>query len=273
MKRILITGSNGYVSRNLIRLLPQYNFVITNRQNLDLLDPNSVDQFFRDNHFDVVINTAVTGGSRLVEDDYKILLNNLTMHTNLMRNKKYFNKIINFGSGAELDRSKQINQHSILENSYPKDFYGMSKNLIARSEINNPNFYNLRIFNVFNYDELSTRMIKANITNYVNKNPILIHQNKYMDFFFMDDLAKIVSYIIENDQSNTTFNCSYRKRFCLFQIANMINELDDYGVEIKVENISSMGNSYFGKFNLPDSLDLIGFEEGLQRTYKIIKES
>ena len=142
MKRILITGCNGYVSRNLIRLLPQYDFFTTNRQNLDLLNIDVVDSFFKNNFFDLVINSAISGGSRLEDDNYLVLLNNILMHNNLMRNKKYFNKLINFGSGAELNRENFIDEKSILENAYPKDFYGMSKNIIAKTEINNPNFYN-----------------------------------------------------------------------------------------------------------------------------------
>jgi len=273
MKRILITGCNGYVSRNLIRLLPQYDFLTTNRQDLDLLNTDAVDSLFKNNFFDLVINSAISGGSRLEDDNYLVLLNNILMHNNLMRNRKYFSKFINFGSGAELNRDDHIDEKSILEKTYPKDFYGMSKNIIAKTEINNPNFYNVRIFNVFNYDEIATRMIKANIINYINKKPIIIHQNKYMDFFYMDDLAEIIKHLIENNETQNTINCSYEKKFCLLQIANMINNLDNYNVEIQLNEASYMGKSYYGKYNLPNSLSFIGFEEGLKRTYKIVKES
>jgi len=272
MKRILITGSNGYIARNLTKLLRNYNLVNTDRQSLDLLNSSMVDNFFENNFFDVILNTVVTGGSRLKEDEDQVLVKNIVMHNNIMRNKKSFHKIINFGSGAELDRLNQINEHSLLEHSYPQDYYGLSKNIIAKLEKNNSDFYNVRIFNVFNYDELPTRMIKSNIVNYINNKDILIHQDKFMDFFFIDDLYRIIVQIIEDENMPNLINCSYKKKFSLLQIAQLINRLSDYEVGIKIQDSTKMGNSYLGKYNLPESLKLIGFEEGLKRTYKLLKE-
>ena len=94
MKRILITGCDGYIARNLSNLLLNYDLVKVNRQSLDLSNSNIVDNYFKDNYFDLVINTAVSGGSRLQEDDEQVLIKNIVMHNNLMRNKKYFKKII-----------------------------------------------------------------------------------------------------------------------------------------------------------------------------------
>ena len=88
------------------------------------------------------------------------------MFYNLLNNKHCFNKLIHFGSGAELDRRYNIDPSVELKSAFPIDPYGMSKNFIAKSGILYPNFHNIRIFNVFNEDELSTRMIKANIINY-----------------------------------------------------------------------------------------------------------
>lgn len=270
--KILLTGSNGYIARNLSKFLSEYKVTYIDRKTLDLLDKSEVNNFFSNRFFDVIINTAVSGGSRLSTDNSKCIFENLTMHQNLMSNKKHFNKFIHFGSGAELDRSKQINHNSLLSHSFPTDPYGMSKNIIAKLEENNKKFFNIRIFNVFNSDELSTRMIKNNIINYIEKKPILIHQNRFMDFFYMDDLAEIVIGIIKNEIDINTLNCSYKNRHCLFNIAKLINNLSDYEVEIKTLDQSCMGNSYFGKFNLLENIKLIGFEEGLKLTYNDLKE-
>ena len=53
---------------------------------------------------------------------------------------------------------------------------------------NKDNFYNVRIFAVFDENELESKFVKTNIRHYINKENIEIIQNKYMDFFYMEDL-------------------------------------------------------------------------------------
>lgn len=268
---VLITGSKGYIARNLINLLPEYNFTLTEHSSLDLIDQKSVDSFFTNKFFDIVIHTAVSGGKRTQKDDSDCLYENILMSKNLMKNKGHFDKLISFGSGAEFDRNTKINEFSNVENSFPSDPYGLSKNIIARIFDNDSQFYNIRIFNVFNHDELKTRMIKSNIANYINKLPIKIHQNKLMDFFYMNDLAKIVDLIIKDKISTKTINCCYKEHFSLIQIAEIINNLSDYKVSINLEN-KDLGNSYYGKYNIPEDVELQGLFFGIKDSYEKILE-
>lgn len=249
MKKILITGSNGYIARNLFVSLNNCDITLTNRQNLNLLNSQEVNDYFKVNSFDIVLHTAVSGGSRLQEDDYSWVYQNLLMVNNLMYNSHKFSKLISFGSGAELDRRFDINENSELQTSFPIDPYGLSKNSIAKSFINHEKFYNIRIFNVFNEDELETRMIKSNILKYMDKKPMKIFQNKIMDFFHMNDLVKIIDYYIQNEKCPHTINCTYESKYSLLDVANIINTLSNHKVEINIES-ATMGNSYYGKFDL-----------------------
>ena len=140
------------------------------------------------------------------------------MYYNLLRNQKHYNKFINFGSGAEL-----------LMKDTP---YGLSKHIIRESIKLKPNYYNLRIFGVFDENELNTRFIKANIKRYINKQPIEIYQNKFMDFFYMKDLVSLVKFYIFNNNLKKEINCTYSETLTLLDIANYINTLSDYKVEI-----------------------------------------
>jgi nucleoside-diphosphate-sugar epimerase len=57
---------------------------------------------FQDKYFDLVIHTAVRGGSRLNPlDGPDVVLSNLLMYDNLMRCRDKFDRFIHFGSGAE----------------------------------------------------------------------------------------------------------------------------------------------------------------------------
>lgn len=271
MKKVLITGSNGYVARNLAKYFKDCELTLTNRKSLNLLDPKEVKTFFSDKYFDAVIHTATSGGSRLKEDGYEVFYENCIMHQNILDNSQSFDKYISFGSGAELDRRYNIDENTDLSSSYPVDPYGMSKNFIAKSGILYPNFYNVRIYNVFNYDELPNRMIKANILNYMNNSPIIIHQDKFMDFFLMDDLYKVVNFIINSNVKQKIINCSYKEKYKLSDIANIINNLSFYNVEVIVEN-QEVGLSYCGDYNLHlFDIQLSGLCLGIVQTYEKLK--
>lgn len=271
MKSILITGSNGYIARNINLKLKNCNVTLSNRSSLNLLCSSEVDNFFKDKYFDVILHTAVEGGSRLRSDNYDCFYHNCLMHFNILKNSKSYGKYISFGSGAELDRENNINQFSDYLKCFPTDPYGMSKNFIARSGQNVSKFFNIRIFNVFNEDELPSRMIKNNILKYIRKEKIVIHQDRWMDFMYFDDFMQIVNHYIYNENCQKTINCSYENKYLLSDIAKIINNLADYNVDIDIEN-KDLGNSYIGKFEL-DKFDfnLEGLESGIQKCYSYYK--
>jgi nucleoside-diphosphate-sugar epimerase len=249
--RILITGSNGYIGRTLSENLEDYDVTLLCRETVDLLDTNSVNKFFSEKFFDVVIHCASVGGNRLVTDGDSVYEQNINMFNNIVSNKKSFNRLITFGTGAE---------------SNP---YGLSKSDIRDIVMVTPNFYNIKVFAVFNEDELDRRFIKSNIIRYIKKESMKIHQDKLMDFFYMGDLITLVKYFINNEHPPKEVECSYNIKNTLLDISNMINNLSDYKVPIDIED-NSFGNSYVGNglflSDLP--LTLIGLEEGIRMTYK-----
>jgi GDP-L-fucose synthase len=254
--KILITGGNGYIAKSLQTVLKdKHNAMSISRFDFDLTDREATNSFFKHRLFDVVIHCAIKGGSRLAEDSGNIIDDNLSMYYNLLANKSYFDKLIYFGSGAEI---------------YSKDTpYGLSKHVIRQSILEKDNFYNLRIFGVFDENELDTRFIKANIKRYINKESIQIHQDKYMDFIYMPDLVKIVEYYINNNNLPKETNCIYNTVCTLTRIAQIINELDEYKVEVKVE--SGVGSNYNGKEGNALPINFIGLKQGIKEVYNKLK--
>ena len=103
MKKILITGGNGYIATSLYKALKdKYDITKVSRADFDLTNYAATCEFLQDKYFDVVIHTAVVGGNRLQEEDDSILRSNLDMYYNLINNKEHFGRFISFGSGAEL---------------------------------------------------------------------------------------------------------------------------------------------------------------------------
>ena len=255
--KILITGANGYIGKSLHRALKPVHFVTAlTRQTVDWTDAVAVKNFFESApFFDVVVHCAVAGGSRLTKDDWSIMDKNLSMYYNLLANRKRFGKLIHFGSGAET--------------YMPKEPYGYSKKVIAKSILNQDNFYNLKIFGVFDENELDTRFIKANIKRYLDKEPIQIHKDKIMDFFYMEDLAMVVNYYIQDEAPPKEFDCVYETIHSLKGIADQINELDYYQVSIQITNEGL--DLYKSNYAAPLPIKFIGLDEGLKITYNKLK--
>lgn len=254
---ILITGGNGYIAKSLYNALKDlHNIMMVSRNNFDLTNREATDVFFRHRLFDVVIHCAVKGGSRLVEESWSDMDDNLKMYYNILGNRDSYNKLIHFGSGAEF--------HA------PETPYGLSKKVIANSISEQKDFYNLRIYAVFDENEFDSRFIKANIKRYINKKPIEIHQDKYMSFFYMKDLVKVVDYYIMNTNIQKQLDCCYSHIYTLSAIANMINSLSDYKVEI-IKHNPDIGNGYYGSNLQRPDIDYLGLEYGIKEVYKKLK--
>lgn len=256
--KILITGANGYIGKSLCNALKdKYEVTAITRIDVDLLSADQILKFFKDKYFDVVIHCAVVGGSRLKEDNWQVLDANLLMYYNLLNCKGSYEKFIHLGSGAEYSQSE-----------FP---YGMSKRVISKSiqESNLDSFYNLRIYAVFDENELETRFIKSNLKRYIAKEPMQIYQNRYVDFFYMEDLIKLITYYIENNDLSKQVDCTYSENLTLKQIAEFINTLGDYKVDIKIDS-GGMDQGYIG-FNKNLKLEYIGLKQGIIKTYNKLK--
>jgi GDP-L-fucose synthase len=243
------------------------------RQTVDLTNKTAVDVFFKDKSFDVVLHCAMVGGRRYITDGPEVLYKNLAMLYNLLSHQDKFDKLINFGSGAELDRTQQIDpSNQYYKDCYPTDYYGMAKNIICRLIENEDKCFSFRLFNVFGADEESARFIRANIQRYIDKEPIIIHQDKIMDFFYIDDLVTLVKFYLDKNYIPEEINAVYKDKYTLGGIATMINNLSNYEVNISIEQ-EGLSKHYIGKSTRLDllKLPLKGLEQGILEIYNKLK--
>tara|TARA_R110000824_G_scaffold15193_6_gene64072 strand:+ start:22200 stop:22970 length:771 start_codon:yes stop_codon:yes gene_type:complete len=255
--RILITGG-GYVGSSLYNALRnEYRVNLVTRKDFDLTSFTDLQKFLKGKYFDAVIHTAVSGGSRLREDTGSEMDNNLTMYYNILQHKDHYGKLIHFGSGAE--------EHT------PETPYGISKRVIAKSILEQDKFYNIKVFGVFDENELDTRFIKANLKRYINREPMIINASKRMTFFYMKDLITLVKHYIDTRATalRKESHCAYTTDYSLKEIADMINELDDYKVQIyKTEEVAE---DYISNYNAGYGLTYTGFKKGLYETYNKLR--
>jgi dTDP-4-dehydrorhamnose reductase len=233
MKKILITGANGYVGKHIISAFKdneQIVLTLLTHQQLDLTNEENITGWFKDKHFDWIIHCASDGVRQSENNTDVVYVNNMQMFKNLISNQKSFDKLISFGSGAELDIRYNINDKSDVWKVKPIDNYGLSKNKIAKFIDITNNFYNIRLFGIFAIDEPNDRFIKANLMRYIRNEPMIIHQDRYMDFFAMEDLITIVKNYIFNDDILILpkhLDAVYEEKLKLSEICKYINRFED----------------------------------------------
>jgi UDP-glucose 4-epimerase len=272
---ILITGGNGFLAKELIKYFSKSktkcNLLVTNRKTLDPTDYESVKSFFNEVKVDIVIHTAVRGGKRSHFESIDDIFENIAMFQNLSKFSDKFKLMFNFGSGAEFDRRFDINGKMEIDifKATPVDFYGLAKNLITRKIYEmDSNIYNLRLFGCFGVYEESQRLFRTCFDNFKKGINANITQDKRMDYFYAQDVGRVIEYIIENHDvwdMSRDFNLCYKEKYRLSEYANMIKDLTSNTEDVIIKsNIPAY--SYTGDSFLIEDLgiDLIGLQEGIK---------
>lgn len=286
MKRILVTGAGGYIGRSIAtKLKHRYDVTAIRREDVDLLDGVKLTEFITNsNFFDVVIHCAIQGGSRLKEDGASVLQNNLTMYSNLSNLRHRYGIMINIGSGAEFDRRGDIGLVR-LHNRIPIDPYGMSKYFIAQHIRECTDSYNLRIYGIFDENELETRFIKSVINNTLRGRISQVRSPFSMSFIYMDDFIWMLEKAIGGDTGGEReFDCVYPPSSYGGDLTGIASDdLTSIADYILSKNYPNLGGTYDLLPNIgpnyyqgipPDWVDyseLIGLRGGIDRVYDTIK--
>ncbi len=109
----------------------KYKFLAPTKKELDLQDGPAVLKYLKKNKPDLIIHLASIGGfgREKKEGQGNILAGNLQIFFNLMRVKKFYNRMIFFGSGAEYDKERELKKvkESDFGLSIPSDEYSLYK--------------------------------------------------------------------------------------------------------------------------------------------------
>ena len=268
--RILFTGHRGFLGRELIPHLEEQGHDVTT-SNIDYSSDFNVNQFLRNREFDYILHAAIRGGRRIRKDSTDDFYNNIRMFEVLASTGI---PMITFCSGAAYGREGDIYNatEDRVGKRIPTDYYGFAKSLITQRARQLNHVQILRFFNVFGPTSQKDMFTSANIRNYINRKEIVVFQDKYMDFFGIDDTKTVVDlYLKKAKILPKEINLVYEDNLMLTDVASMINELSDYTVPVKIEK-NGMQNAYCGSGYLLNTMGigLKGLKHQLRSTYEYL---
>ncbi|HLJ48814.1 MAG TPA: NAD(P)-dependent oxidoreductase [Bryobacteraceae bacterium] len=239
MLRILLTGGNGFIGRNLQEAWRgRYDVTAPSTGELDLLDATAIREFLSSERFDIVVHSATWNATvTSTRDLAKVFENNCRMFFNLERMRGSYGRLISYGSGAEYDRLNMTPSVSeeCFDANVPTDGYGHSKYLIAKAIERTDRFYNLRLFGVFGkHEDWRIRFISHACCRAIWDLPITIRQNVFFDYLAVSDLARLTEWFFESDPRYKTYNVCTGSRVDLLTLARIVIEVSGKQLAIQV---------------------------------------
>jgi UDP-glucose 4-epimerase len=249
--RILITGGSGFIGRNLAEQLASiYDVSAPSSAELDLLKEQDVRDYLNAHHFDVIVHTATTRSNRRVAAPTDLLDRNCRMFFNLVRglvpHQEHFGKLIHFGSGAEYGRQglPARVREDYFDNRVPADAYGFSKYICAKYIERSDRIVDLRLFGVFGpHEDYTVRFISNACCRALKGLPIVLRQDVVFDYLYVNDLASITSWFIENDARHKAYNVCSGSPAPLTELAHIVADVSGSNPTVSVST-GGMGPEY-----------------------------
>jgi len=247
--KVLLTGGSGFIGKNIIESLgKRYKIVAPSSTELDLSNETVVEAFFRQNDIEIVIHSAVRPGHRNAKDPSNQLYLNTRMFFNIIRNSKWYKRLISIGSGAVYDIRNPMAKvtEDYFDTHVPADEHGFSKYIIAKHMEKLENAVKLRVFGVFGrYEDYTIRFISNAICKTLCDMPITIRQNRRFDYLYIDDLMPALEHFIHNRARHTAYNVTPDAAVDLYTIAEMVQTRSGKDLPIIVSE-PGMGPEYSG---------------------------
>ena len=295
---IFISGHNGMVGSSIKRIIDKTNhkLITASRKELNLENSDDVNDFFRKEKIDLVINAAAKVGGILANKDfpYDFLMKNMKIQNNLIEASINNNvkRYIFLGSSCIYPKfaPQPIKEEHLLTGSLEptNQWYAIAKisgilGCQAAKKQFGLNAISLMPTNLYgendNFDLQSSHVLPAMIRKFDDAK-MNNHErvslwgtgNPFREFLHVDDMAKAVVFCIENELEYEIYNVGYGSDISIKDLALLIQKIVGHEGEIIWDNSKPDGTPK----KLMDSSKLrksgwqpeILLEDGILRTYK-----
>lgn len=240
-QKILVTGSSGFIGRNIKEYLEekdQYELYTPSSQELDCINEDEVKHYLEENRFDYILHCAVYGdGIEKKSDPNKVLENNLRIFLNFQKCAHLYGKLFYTGSGAEFD--KRYNIESVTEDAIgervPVDHYGLMKYTVNQIIEKSENIYNIRLFGIFGkYEHYPSKFISNVCCKAIKNLPFSIRQNVFFDYLWVEDFVRMLDFFLQDTPKYHSYNIVSGQRISLLEICNIVNKISGKDMPVYV---------------------------------------
>jgi len=270
---ILLTGGSGFIGKNLYEgLKDEFKIFAPTHKELELTDSNAVRKYIIKNKIKVVIHTAVKGGDLVLE-------NILRMYLSIYNNLDLLDKFINFGSGAEYAKTRDLKKvkETELGKYIPHDNYGLGKLICSKLSKDNEKITTVLPFGIFGPGEdYCFKFIANSIVKNLLGLPIKIKQDVMFDYLYIKDLIPIIKFFLKNQKLSGDFNISTTESISLSQIVDLINKNSKKPSKVTLIN-KGLNFQYTGSnkkllVTVPH-LRITSYEDSIRNFYNFFKKN
>jgi nucleoside-diphosphate-sugar epimerase len=273
MTKILLTGSKGFIGKEVMKRLNKYE-IIADSINSNRVDLQKIDEVMKMNTSDIVIHL---GGKTTKGLEWKEYFDNNVLGTlNILEYcvKKNIKKLIFVSSYvygnpkySPIDEKHPISPHNL----YTKSKYLAEQLCEFYAKKFNLNVIILRPFNIFG-KTLPNGFLISNLFNSTKTNEkiTIFNKNSKRDFLHVEDFVDVILKIKDQDIKFGIFNVGSGKSYSFNEIIEKIEKITSKKINLKYiqndENFIEDIKADISKINNVIKWNSkISFEEGLQK--------
>ena len=298
MKKIFITGANGFLGRHLVKKLgSKYDLITPTRSEVNIEKLNDLQGAIAFDQPDAVIHLAAIcggiGANKKSPADF--FMRNSLMSLNILSTCNFFKvkKLITLGSVCSYPKFTPVPfKEDNIWDGYPEETnapYGIAKKnlLVGCQAYNNQygdNFIHLIPVNMYgeydNFDPESSHVIPALLRKFLkakkNNDPFVEvwgDGSASREFLYAGDCAEAIALALENYDSSEPVNIGTGSEITIKELVEKISLVVDYKGDIKYDTSKPNGQPRRcldttraeKQFNFRAKTSL---DEGLEKTYK-----
>ena len=295
--KIYVAGHKGMVGSACVRLFKSegyLNLILRSSNELDLTNQQSVNDFFKKERPEIVINAAAKVGGIWANNKfpYEFLMENMLIQNNLIKASfdNHIDKFIFLGSSCIYPKmaNQPIDENSLLtgELEQTNQWYAIAKisgvKLIEalRNEYGK-DYIALMPTNLYgpgdNYDLKTSHVLPAMIRKFheakKNNTDVTIWGtgSPLREFLHVDDLASAVLFCLENEMEDHLYNIGSGEELTILELANLVSKIVGFRGNLLWDRTKPDGTPR--KLLNSDKIKKKGFkshitlEEGIKSTY------